>query len=89
MVVLAAVTQPAATAGTGVDIEIERTAHQRHPGPGVGVGTAGRASGACGPAAIPPPYSQAELKACCESRSGRWHDDDPLRISFCEYDSKF
>jgi len=42
----------------------------------------------CSTAPIPPPYTQEELKARCESRSGRWHDGDPM-TSFCEYDSKY
>jgi len=46
------------------------------------------ALGSCSTAAIPPASTEAELKARCESRSGRWHDGDPMR-SFCEYDSKF
>jgi hypothetical protein len=39
----------------------------------------------CSTVPIPPPYTQDELKARCESRGGRWHDGDPMR-SFCEYD---
>jgi len=38
----------------------------------------------CSSVPIPPPYTQAELRARCESRGGRWHDGDPMR-SFCEY----
>jgi hypothetical protein len=41
----------------------------------------------CSSTPIPLPYTQAELRAQCESRGGRWHDGDPLR-SFCEYDSR-
>jgi len=44
--------------------------------------------GSCSTAPIPPPYTQEELKVRCESRSGRWHDGDPM-TSFCEYDSKY
>ena len=36
--------------------------------------------------AIPPTYTQAELKAICERRGGWWHDDD-LMGGFCEYQS--
>src|SRR5215831_20564399 len=40
----------------------------------------------CSAVAVPPPYTQDEIKSRCESRGGRWHDGDPMR-SFCEYDS--
>ena len=38
----------------------------------------------CSSAPIPPPYTQAELKAMCERRGGWWHDDR-LMGGFCEY----
>jgi len=38
----------------------------------------------CSATAIPPPYTQDELKDLCERRGGRWHNGDPMR-SYCEY----
>ena len=40
----------------------------------------------CSGIKISPPYTPEELEQRCESRSGRWHDDEP-RGGFCEYPS--
>ncbi len=50
----------------------------------LGVSACGMVS--CSGVAIPPTYTQAELKAICERRGGWWHDDD-LMGGFCEYQS--
>jgi len=89
MVVLAAVTQPAATAGTGVDIEIERTAHQRHPGPGVGVGTAGRASRCLRPGGDPSAVLSSGTQGLLrEPKRPMARRRSPANQLF-DYDSKF
>jgi len=42
---------------------------------------------ACTTAAIPPTYTQAELRAICERRGGWWRGE--LIQGYCEYQSAF
>jgi len=42
---------------------------------------------ACTTTAIPPTYTQAELRVICERRGGWWRGD--LIAGYCEYQSAF
>ena len=73
----------AAASGLFMEATLTRLAAQTLVNVCLGAGLCGMTLAGCTMEAIPPPYTQDELKAICERRRGRWHDGDPTR-SFCE-----